>query len=344
MGGVLGRLGRVAPAASRRLALVVRPAAAGVSQWVGADKDLPHQSVRSARDPRVVLSTKGCRDDPNAFDLPRRCLRGRRRSRPARGRARGCAAPARLSGDGGVRPPVRTAHRPPAGVAVDGRASRPGGPLGPRGAHRQRLPDAAARAGAGRRGDAVPRLHHPGDDAPRPASRAADPAHGVAHAEPPSVGRPCADGPPRRAHRRGGAPDRRGAGRSRVVALRGDAAAARRRAVPQLVGPRRGVGRPRRAVRPARARRRGDDREPVHAAGDAAQLVRRPARRRRAGPLAGRRALAARRGRPRAAVARAAGGAPRRGRAFGWAAPSGAIPGCRRRAAGSRATSTASRR
>ena len=245
VGGRLGRLGDV----SRR-----RPRGVSLSSCARLRPACHNGSVRTRicrtslfgqrATPASCSQTKGCRDDPSAFDLPRRCLRGRRRSRPARGRARGCAAPARISGDGGVRPAVRVPHRPPAGVAVDGRASRPGGPLVPRGAHRQRLPHAAARARARRRGDAVPRLHHPRDHDSRPPPRAADPAHGVAHAEPPSVGRPCADGPPRRAHRRRGEPDRGGTGRGGVVALRGDAAAPRRRAVPQLVGPRRGVGPP----------------------------------------------------------------------------------------------------
>ena len=211
----------------------------------------------------------------------------RRQSRPdrstalaGRGAGRRAGAPRRPRQHAG-RPPRRAAHPPAPGSRMDGRAARARREVRLAGAHRQRLPDHAARPGAGRRGDAVRPLHVDRLDPVGASPRAAGPADGLADPVELPLGRPRADRPRGRRHARRGTSHRRGARRRGVGSVRGHAAPARRRAVRQLVGARRHVGRAGRALRPLQPVRCGDGGQRDDAGRDALQLVGRAAGRQR---------------------------------------------------------------
>ena len=91
-----------------------------------------------------------------------------------------------------------------AGSRVDGRAARARREVRLAGAHRQRLPDHAARPGTGRGGNAVRPLHVDRLDPVGAPPRAAGPADGLADPVELPLGRPRADRPGSRRHARRG--------------------------------------------------------------------------------------------------------------------------------------------
>ena len=267
----------------------------------------------------------------------RQSRRDRSSALAGRGACRCAGAPRRpRQYPGGT--PRRAAHSAASGSRMDGRAACARREVRLRGTHRQRLPDHAPRARAGRGGDAVRPLHVDRLDPVGAAPGAADSADGLADPVELPLGRPRADRPGGGRHAGRDPAHRRGARRSGVGPVRGHAAAARRRAVRQLVGARRDLGRVGRPLRPLQPVRRGDGGQRDDVGRDALQLVGRAAGRQRLCALPRRRTVRPRRAGPGAAAHHASRCPARRGKAYGCAGRWGATPSCRPRAAGSPAT------